>query len=168
MQTTFTPENFKETFKPTLMKWTRNYVIFIGAVILSVFTFHHTVPYAVSAWGINVLRIIDYGKSVGGGIAVGINAVGIIAIGVNTPAGVVSIGVNAIGIVAIGVNAIGIVAIGTNAFGIYSLGANAYGIVAMGWHSRGIYSFSYTEKGKGRYLLAPHRQDPKAVAFFLR
>ena len=171
MQTTFSPADFRETFRPVLMKWTRNYGIFVGAVILFIFSLHHIIPYAVSAWGVNVLRIINYGVSVVDGIAVGsVSAMGLVTIGGVNAMGLVAVGgVNTFGIVAIGCcNTVGIVSIGTSAIGIYALGGNAIGVVAMGWRAQGVYAFSYSAKGRGRYLFAPYRQDPEAVAFFMR
>ncbi len=168
MQTTFTPQDFRETFKPVLMKWTCTYAIFVGAVILFIFSLHHMLPYAISALGVDILRIIEYGrKNVVGGIVICVNGLGIFAIGCNV-CGVVAIGINAGGIIAIGGNAFGIISIGTSTMGIYTLGGHAIGVYAIGWRAHGNYVFSYSAKGSGRYLFSPYRQDPKAVAFFMR
>ena len=109
-------------------------------------------------------RTLHYGM-----FAIGINLANITGIGVNV-AGVFTGGVNVCGIVAIGTNAVGVIAVGTNAVGIVTIGVNTLGVIAIdfGGFGYGIYALSRTHRYKGKYLFAPHRQDPKAVAFFTR
>ena len=85
---------------------------------------------------------------------------GVFAVGVNTFAGIVAIGTNAVGVIAVGTNAVGIVTLGVNTLGIIAIDFGGFGY--------GIYALSRTHRYKGKYLFGPHRQDPKAVAFFTR
>ncbi|MDE0396416.1 MAG: hypothetical protein OXL96_01285 [Candidatus Poribacteria bacterium] len=104
-----------------------------------------------------------------GMFAIGLNHACIIGIGLNM-AGVFAVGVNVCGIVAIGTNAVGVIAVGTNAIGIVTIGVNTLGVITidMGGFGYSIYALSRTHRYKGKYLFAPHRQDPKAVVLFTR
>ena len=172
MQTTFTPENFQQAFKPYRIKFGIAYLIFMCPILITVFCI--SIPeWQFSQWLISVImdtgaiydgRTLHYGM-----FAIGINLTNIIGIGANV-AGVFTAGVNVCGIVAIGTNVIGVIAVGTNAVGIVAIGVNALGIIAieMGGFGCGIYVLSRIHRSKGKYLFAPHRQDPKAVALFTR
>ncbi len=136
-------------------QWLMSLFMDIGAVFDG-----DTIRYGLFVVGINHVSIIAAGVNVAGVFAFGVNAAGIFAIGTNT-----------VGIIAIGVNPIGIIAIGVNAFGIITIGYYvAFGIVAIGQIAFGTYALSYShlQRGRGKYLLAPHRQDPKAIDFFTR
>ncbi len=149
MQVTTTPEDFKKTFKPYLVKWSIAYGILMSFVTVLPF-------------------FSDYmNELVHGTVTFGLNFVGLIAIGINV-AGFVAVGYNAAGVIAIGYNAVGVIAIGCNAVGILSIAANAWGVATIGWHTFGILALGYDERSKGKYLFAPHRQDAEAVSFFTR
>ncbi len=155
MPETFVPENLKQSIKMYLIKWSIAYGIVMGASTIflvaniEAIVGGGTVTYSVLTTGINLVPLA-----------------GPIAIGVNVAGAPIAIGANAIGIFAIGGNAVGVVAIGGNAIGGIAIGGCPIGVIAVGWRAFGIYSLSYSEKGRGKYLLAPHRQDAKAVAFF--
>ena len=149
MQVTTTPENFKKTFKPYLVKWSIAYGILMSFVTVLPFFRDY-------------MNELAYGT-----LTFGLNFVGLIAIGINV-AGLIAVGYNAAGVIAIGYNAVGIIAIGCNAAGIISIAASAWGVTTIGWHTFGILALGYNEKSKGKYLFAPHRQDPEAVSFFTR
>ena len=142
MQVTTTPENFKKAFKPYLVRWSIVYGIFMGFVTMLPVYFR---------WAGHDSEL-TYGP-----LTFGFNFVDIIAIGYNT-AGIVAIGYNTVGVIAIGCNTAGIIAIGGNTVGIITIGYNAFGIFTLG----------YSERSKGKYLFAPHRQDAEAVSFFTR
>ena len=172
MQTTFTPENFQEAFKPYRIKWGIVYLIVYLIVISPIITIVFP-NWQFSQWLISIImdtgaiydgRTLHYGM-----FAIGINLANITGIGVNV-AGVFTGGVNVCGIVAIGTNAVGVIAVGTNAVGIVAIGVNTLGVIAIdfGGFGYGIYALSPTHRYKGKYLFAPHRQDPKAVALFTR
>ena len=149
MQVTTTPENFKKTFKPYLVKWSIAYGILMSFVTVLPF-------------------FRDYMNELADGtVTFGLNLVGFIAIGINV-AGFIAVGYNAAGVIAIGYNAVGIIAIGCNAAGIISIAANAWGVVTIGWQAFGILALGYSERSKGKYLFAPHRKDAEAVSFFTR
>lgn len=152
MQVTTTPENFKKTFKPYLVKWSIAYGILMSFVTVLPF-FRDYMDY---------MNELAYGT-----VTFGLNFVGLIAIGVNV-AGLIAVGCNAAGVIAIGYNAVGLIAIGCNAVGILSIAANAWGVATIGWHTFGILALGYDERSKGKYLFAPHRQDAEAVSFFTR
>ena len=152
MQVTTTPENFKEAFKPYLVKWSIAYGIFMGFVTMLPFYF----------WWAGHDGELAYGP-----LTFGFNFVDIIAIGANV-IGVIAIGCNTAGIVAIGYNTVGVIAIGCNTVGVVSIGGNAGGVVTIGWQVFGILALGYSERSKGKYLFAPHRQDAEAVSFFTR
>ena len=158
MQTTFTPENFKKVFKPYLVRWSIIYAILISLVTII------TVCIIIPNWGFSqwlVSLFMDTGAMIDGRtISYGVFAMGILLFGI------IVVGINVIGVFAFGMNACGIVAIGGNAIGIIAIGGNAFGVVAVGYNAFGIYALSYSERSRGKYLFAPHRQDPKAVAFF--
>ena len=158
MQTTFTPENFKKAFKPYLVRWGVVYAILISLVTII------TVCIIIPNWGFSqwlVSLFMDTGAMIDGRtISYGVFAMGILLFGI------IVVGINVIGVFAFGMNACGIVAIGGNAIGIIAIGGNAFGVVAVGYNAFGIYALSYSERSRGKYLFAPHRQDPKAVAFF--
>ena len=172
MQTTFTPENFQKAFKPYRIKWGIAYLIVMCPILIIVFCI--SIPnWHFSQWLISLImnigaiydgRTLHYGP-----FAIGINLANIIGGGMNV-AGVFAVGVNVCGIVAIGTNAVGVIAVGTNAVGIVTIGVNTLGVIAidMGGFGYGIYALSRTHRYKGKYLFAPHQQDPKAVALFTR
>ena len=160
MQTTFTPENFKKAFKPYLVRWGVVYTILISLVTIV------TVCIVIPNWGFSqwlVSLFMDAGAVFDGRtVSYGIFAMSILLFGI------IVVGINVIGIFAFGMNACGVVAIGGNAVGIIAIGGNAFGVVAVGYNAFGIYALSYSQRSRGKYLFAPHRQDPKAVAFFRR
>ena len=160
MQTTFTPENFKKAFKPYLVRWSVVYTI-LSSLVTTV-----TVCVVIPNWGFSVWLVslfMDAGAMFDGRtISYGIFALSILLFGI------IVIGINVIGVFAFGINACGIVAIGGNAIGIIAIGGNAVGVVAIGYNAYGIYVLSYSERSRGKYVFAPHRQDPKAVALFTR
>ena len=175
MQTTFTPENFRKAFKPYLVRWSVVYAILISLV--TIVTTCIIIPnWGFSQWLVSLFmdtgamfdgRTISYGV-----FAMGIPLFGIIVVGMNVMGiplfGIIVAGINVIGVFAFGMNACGIVAIGGNAIGIIAIGGNAFGVVAVGYNAFGIYALSYSQRSRGKYLFAPHRQDAKAVAFFTR
>ncbi|RKU08116.1 hypothetical protein C6503_23320 [Candidatus Poribacteria bacterium] len=172
MQTAFTPENFQKAFKPYRIKFGIAYLIVICPVII--ISLCISIPnWRFSQWLISVIMdtgAIYDGKTLHYGMfAIGTNLTNIIGIGVSV-AGVFIGGVNVCGIVAIGVNTVGVIAVGTNAVGIVTIGVNTLGVIAidLGGFGYGIYALSRTHRYKGKYLFAPHRQDPKAVALFTR
>ena len=160
MQTTFTPENFKKAFKPYLVRWGVVYTILISLVTIV------TTCIVIPNWGFSqwlVSLFMDTGAMFDGRtISYGIFAMSILLFGI------IVVGVNVIGVFAFGMNACGIVAIGGNAVGVIAIGGNAFGVVAVGYNAFGIYVLSYSQRSRGKYLFAPHRQDAKAVAFFTR
>lgn len=149
MQVTTTPENFKKTFKPYLVKWSIAYSILMAFVSVLPFFLHY-------------MNVHAYGP-----LTFGLNFVSLIAIGVNV-GGLIAVGYNVAGVIAIGYNAIGIIAIGCNAVGVVSIGGVAGGVTTIGWQVFGIFALGYTESSRGKYLCAPHCRDPKAIAFFSR
>ena len=171
MQTTFTPENFQKAFKPYRVKFAIAYLIVMCPVLI--FLFCAIVPpwqqWLMSSVFMETGPISERSVFRYGMFAIGLNHAHIIGIGANV-AGVFTGGVNVCGIVAIGVNAVGVIAVGTNAVGIVTIGVNTLGVIAidLGGFGYGIYALSRTHRYKGKYLFAPHRQDPKAVAFFTR
>ncbi|MXV73939.1 hypothetical protein F4Z99_06645 [Candidatus Poribacteria bacterium] len=160
MQTTFTPENFQKAFKPYLVRWGVVYTILISLVTIV------TVCIIIPNWGFSqwlVSLFMDTGAMFDGKtISYGIFAMSILIFGI------IVAGINVIGAFAFGMNACGIVAIGGNAVGIIAIGGNAFGVVAVGYNAFGIYALSYSQRSRGKYLFAPHRQDLKAVALFTR
>lgn len=160
MQTTFTSENFKKAFKPYLVRWGVVYTILISLVTIV------TVCIVIPNWGFSqwlVSLFMDAGAVFDGRtVSYGIFAMSILLFGI------IVVGINVIGIFAFGMNACGVVAIGGNAVGIIAIGGNAFGVVAVGYNAFGIYALSYSQRSRGKYLFAPHRQDPKAVALFTR
>ena len=163
-------ENFRNAFKPYLIKWSIVY-----AVLITFITFI-TICISIRSWNFSQLLIswfMDMGAIFNGKnihysvITIGIFAIGIVPVGINV-AGVFAFGVNVAGVFAFGLNAVGVVAIGTNAVGVIAIGCNAVGIVAIGIQAFGFYVLGYSERSKGRYLLAPHRQDDEAIYFFSR
>ena len=160
MQTTFTPENFKKAFKPYLVKWGVVYAILI--CLVTIITTCVVIPnWGFSQWLISLF--MDAGAMFDGRtVSYGVFAMGILLFGI------IVVGINVIGVFAFGMNACGIVAIGGNAVGIIAMGGNAFGVVAVGYNAFGIYALSYSQRSRGKYLFAPHRQDAKAVAFFTR
>ncbi len=175
-------DNFKNAFKPYLIRWSIVYTVLITFIIFI------TVCISIRSWDFSQLLIswfmdigaifdgkyIHYGiitlgeafvlgiVSIGGAFVLGIVSIGISAVGV------LAFGTNVAGVFAFGVNAAGVIAIGTNAVGVIAIGVNAAGIVAIGYHAAGFYVLSYSERCRGRYLFAPHRQDTEAVNFFSR
>lgn len=158
MQTTFTPENFKKAFKPYLVRWSVVYTILICPVTII------TVCITIPNWGFSqqlISLFMDAGAMFDGKtISYGIFAMSILLFGI------IVVGINVIGVFAFGMNAWGVVAIGGNASGVIAIGVNACGVVAIGVNAFGIYALSYSQRGRGKYLFAPHRQDSKAVALF--
>lgn len=163
-------ENFKNAFKPYLIKWSIVYAVFITfitfiAVIVTVRSWDFS--QLLISWLIDKGAIFD-GKNIHYSvITLGPFSLDIFALGIFS-LGIISTGINVIGGFAIGINSIGVVAIGTNAVGVIAIGCNAVGVIAIGVNVIGIYALSYSEYGKGRYLLAPHRQDVEAIHFFSR
>ena len=163
-------ENFKKAFKPYLIKWSIVYAVFITFITFIV------VSITVRSWGFSQLLIswlIEMGAVLDGkNIQYSVITLGALTLGIFTlgsfSIGIITMGINIIGGFAIGVNSIGIIAIGTNAVGVIAIGVNAVGVVAIGVNVIGFYALSYSEYGKGRYLLAPHRQDAEAIDFFSR
>ena len=168
MQATYTPENFKAEFRPHFQRLLIAWGVLIGAVLLLyLYLWQFTPFFTTHGWSWNG----------SGFIALGLNGVGLIAIGLFNAVGIIAIGTcNAVGIVAIGpCNAVGIVAFGGNAIGVIAIGFNTTGVITIGYQGRGIYSLFYAEKTErnarwyqARYMLAPHRQDAEAIAFFQR
>ena len=160
MQTTFTPENFKKAFKPYLIKWGIVYTVLISVITII------TVCIVIPNWGFSqwlVSLFMDAGAMFDGRtVSYGVFAMGILLFGM------IVAGINVIGVFAFGMNACGIVAIGGNAIGVIAIGGNAVGVVAIGYNAYGIYVLSYSERSRGKYVFAPHRYDPKAVALFTR
>ena len=162
--------NFKNAFKPYLIRWSIVYAVFIAFIIFIL------VSITVRSWGFSQLLIswlIEMGAvSDGMNIHYSVITLGALTLGIFTlgsfSIGIITLGINVIGGLAIGINTIGIIAIGTNAVGVIAIGVNAVGVVAIGVNVIGIYAISYSEYGKGRYLLAPHRQDAEAIYFFSR
>jgi hypothetical protein len=172
MQTTFTPENFEKAYKPYRLKWGIAYLIFLCPMFIIILFV--TIPkWQFSQWFISLMMdtgaIFD-GRTIKHGVLViGVHTAAIIAISVNA-FGAFVVGINAVGVVAIGTNAVGIIAIGVNAVGIIAIGTNAVGVITitLGGYGYGIYVLSHTQRVRGKNLFTPHRQDPKAVAFFTR
>ena len=116
MQVTTTPENFKKTFKPYLVKWSIAYGILMSFVTVLPFFRDY-------------MNELAYDP-----LTFGLNFVSLIAIGINV-AGLIAVGYNAAGVIAIGYNAVGIIAVGCNTAGIVSIGGNAWGVATIGWHT---------------------------------
>ncbi len=163
-------ENFKNAFKPYLIKWSIVYVVFITFItfiVVSITVRSWNFSQVLISWLVEKGAIFD-GKNIHYNvITLGAFSLNIFTLG-SFSIGIVTMGINVIGGLAIGINTIGIVAIGTNAVGVIAIGCNAVGVVAIGVNVIGIYGISYLEYGKGRYLLAPHRQDAEAIDFFSR
>lgn len=160
MKTTFTPENFKKAFKPYLVRWSITYAILICLVTAI------SVCIIIPNWEFSqrlVSLFMDAGAIFDGRTI----SYGVFAIGMNLP-GIIVAGINIAGVFAFGMNACGVVAIGGNAIGVVAIGGNAVGVVAIGYNAYGIYVLSYSERSRGKYVFAPHRQDSKAVALFTR
>ena len=161
MPETFTPENFRKAFKPYLIKWGIAYAILmcpITTIIVSCIYFPN--------WQFSQ-QFISFFMDIGARFDGGMISYGVFVIGIIHLPGIITIGINGIGGIAIGINACGIIAIGINAGGVIAIGINACGVITISGHGVGIYVLSYL-KGKGKYVFAPYRQDPKAVAFFTR
>ena len=163
-------ENFKNAFKPYLIKWSIVYAVIASFITLI------TVCISIRSWDFSQLLIswfmdkgaISNGKNIYYSvITLGILTFGIFTLGILS-LGIITMGINAVGVFAFGINAVGIVAIGTSAVGVIAIGCNAVGVIAIGVNVIGIYAISYSEYGKGRFLLAPHRQDTEAIDFFSR
>ncbi len=153
-------EDFKNAFKPYLIRWGIVYAILITIIIFI------TVVISVPSWEFSD-RFISWLLEKGAifdrnNIHYSIITIGIINLSI------ISIGVNVFGVLAFGVNAVGVIAIGTNAVGVIAIGCNAVGVVTIGYIGFGFYVLSYSERCKGKYLFAPHRQDAEAVNFFSR
>ena len=163
-------ENFKNAFKPYLIKWSIVYAVlitFITFITVCVSMRNWDFSQRLISWLLDMGVIFD-GKNIHYGvITIGAVTIGIVPVVING-AGVIAFGVNVAGVFAFGVNAVGIVAIGTNAIGVIAIGVNAVGIIAIGHGACGYYTLTYSERCKGRYIFAPHRQDVEAVDFFLR
>ena len=153
-------ENFKKAFKPYLVKWGITYTILI--CLVTAISVCIIIPnWQFSQWLVS--RFMDAGAMFDGRTI----SYGVFAIGMNLP-GIIVAGINVAGVFAVGMNACGIVAIGLNTVGVVAIGGNAVGVVAIGYNAYGIYALSYSQRGRGKYLFAPHHQDPKAVALFTR
>ncbi len=160
MPETFTPENFKKAFKPYLIKWGIAYAILICPITTIIF---------FPNWQFSQ-QFISLFMDIGARFDAGMIGYGVFVIGIIHLPGIIAVGIIGIGGFAVGLNACGIIAIGLNACGVIAIGGNAIGVVTIGGggYSVGIYMLSYSEKSRGKYVFAPHRQDPKAVAFFTR
>ena len=162
MRETFAPENFRKAFRQYLIKWGIAYAILmcpITTIIVSCIFFPN--------WQFSqqlISLFMDIGVRFDGGMI----SYGVFVIGIIHLPGIITIGINGIGGLAVGLNACGIVAIGLNAVGVIAIGGNAVGVVAIGGRGFGIYVLSYLQRSKGKYVFAPHHQDPKAVALFTR
>ncbi len=168
MQQTFTPENFKAEFRTHFQKLIIAWGILMGALLLLHLYLWQFAPFfATRDWIEPDLRFIAVGGSMFGLIAIGLfNGIGIVAISTCNAVGIVAIsGGNAVGIFAIGTNAVGVIAIGYSTLGVITIGGQGIGIYSLFYHKR-------TERNarwyRARYMLAPHRQDAEAVAFFGR
>ncbi len=154
-------ENFKNAFKPYLVKWSIVYAVlitFITFITICIPIRSWDFSHLLTSWFMDIGAIFD-----GGNIHYSVITLGVCAISI------VSVGINMAGVFVFGVNVVGVVAIGTNAVGVIAIGLNAVGIVAVGYHhSIGFYVLGYSERSKGKYLLAPHRQDDEAIHFFSR
>lgn len=163
-------DNFKSAFKPILVKWSIVYAVlifFISFMTVCISKPNWDFSQWLISWFMDKGAIFD-GKNIHFSvITIGIITFGIFTLG-GFSIGIITFGTNVVGGFAFGINAIGIVAIGTNAVGVIAIGCNTIGVVAIGVNVIGIYAMSYSESGKGRYLLAPHRQDAAALAFFSR
>lgn len=126
---------------------------------------------------------VSYSIISSGIISVGNFSVGIISVGVNFSFGVISIGgFGSCGVISIGcMSSVGVITIGySHVYGIVSIATGmkniseiyrsgqAFGLIAFGRYARGVYALSFDEEGKGTYQFSPKRQDPEAVALFIR
>ena len=153
-------EDFKNAFKPYLIRWGIAY-----AILITIITFI-TVVISVPKWGFSDL-LISWLLEKGAIFDRNNIHYSIITIGIFNFS-IISLGINVIGVLAFGVNAVGVIAIGTNAVGVIAIGCNAVGVVAIGHGGFGFYVLSYSDRSRGKYLFAPHRQDAEAVNFFSR
>ncbi len=163
-------DTFKNALKPYVIRWGIVYGVLISFIaFINVCISAHNWQFAqwLMFLFMDIGAVFDGDTIRYGLFSIGGNHVSILAAGVNV-AGVFAFGVNTGGIFAIGTNTIGIIAIGVNACGIIAIGVNACGIIAIGRIAFGTYTLSYSHRGRGKYLLAPHRQDPKAIDFFTR
>ncbi len=152
---------FKRTCRPYLVRLSIVYALVMALV--SVVTLSFLFPQlAFSQWLLSLF--IESGAVVR---RMSVHYGLFFSIGVNM-LGVYTAGINGSGVIAFGMNAAGVVAIGLNAFGLIAIGGNAVGVVAIGYNAFGLYALSYNSRGKAKYLLAPHRQDAKALALFQR
>ena len=169
-QDTPNPENFKKAFNPYLIRWSIVYAVFmafITIIIVCISKPNWEFSQLLISWFMDMGAIFD-GKNIRYSvITLGILTFGIFTLGAFS-IGIITMGINVIGGFAFGINAIAIVAIGTNAVGVIAIGCNAVGVVAIGVNVIGIYTISYSEYNKGRYRLAPNRQDAEAIDFFSR
>ena len=153
-------ENFKNVFKPYLIKWSIVY-----AVLITFITFI-TLCIPIRSWVFSqwlVSWLMDKGATFDGkNIHYSVITLGAVTYGI------VSVGINGGGVFVFGGNVVGVVAIGCNAVGVIAIGCNAVGVVAIGHGAFGFYVFGYTNRSKGRYMLAPQRQDTEAIDFFSR
>lgn len=163
-------ENFRNLLKPYLIRWGIVYAVlltFIIFIVVSISMPKWGLSHSLISWLLDMGAIFD-GRNIHYGIiTIGAVTIGIIPVVVNG-AGVFAFGTNVAGVFAFGVNVAGIVAIGTNAIGVIAIGCNAVGVVAIGVQAASFYVLSYSERCKGRYIFAPHRQDVEAVDFFSR
>lgn len=163
-------ENYKKAFKPHLIRWSIVYAILITCIIfipISITIRNWDFSQRLISWLLDMGAIYDGMNIHFSIITFGAVTFGIVPFVING-AGVFAFGVNVAGVFAFGVNAVGIIAIGTNAVGVIAIGCNAYGIVAIGIIPFGFYVLSYSESSRGKYLLAPHRQDDDAIDLFSR
>ena len=163
-------ENFKNAFKPYLIKWSIVYaglITFITFITVCISMPNWEFSHVLISWLLDMGAIFDGRNIHYGVITIGTITTGIVIVVING-AGVFAFGVNVAGVFAFGVNAVGVVAIGTNAVGVIAIGVNAFGIIAIGHGAFGTYALSYSHRGKGRYLFAPQRQDAEAIDLFTR
>ena len=157
-----------------MFTWAASWSLLMGSALISILlllrsqnwqfpSLIHTSTLTIG--NVLAIKLFDVSANAVGLFAVGINIVGLLGMGVNAY-GLFAVGVNAIGIFAVGANAVGVFAVGINAVGLFAVGINAVGRFAMGYCAFGIYALSYNQKGKGRYLFSPIRQDAEAVALF--
>jgi hypothetical protein len=107
--------------------------------------------------------IVAVGDEAFGLLALGGVAVGVVACG-GMAAGIFGIGGMAVGLLAWGGWAMGGMAMGGASLGLIALGGGAVGLVAAGGGAAGLIACGGGVFG--RYIVAPYRRDPPAVAFF--
>jgi hypothetical protein len=95
------------------------------------------------------------------GIGLGLLAFGGLGVGV------VGVGGMGVGIIALGGGAVGLLALGGGSLGVIAIGGGAVGYIAIGGGAVGRYVLA-AQSGHGKAVFSARRQDPEAVAFFVR